>query len=87
MILVVAMLVTRDRPAPDQPVSRLILVAAAIGVTAPLIGLYVSYWTNTASAALIVLVETGAFLVALLLGPRIRFRRVGSRFECPHLSS
>lgn len=72
IILVVAMLVTPAATAQllTNRFSRLILVAAGIGVIAPLIGLYVSYWTNTASAALIVLVETAAFLAALLLGPR-----------------
>ncbi|TAL07396.1 MAG: metal ABC transporter permease [Chloroflexota bacterium] len=79
IILVVAMLVTPAATAQlvTNRFSRLILVAAAIGVLAPLVGLYVSYWTNTASAALIVLVETGAFLAALLLGPRtgLRHRR------------
>ncbi|MEO8468347.1 MAG: metal ABC transporter permease [Chloroflexota bacterium] len=72
IILVVAMLVTPAATAQllTNRFSRLILVAAGIGVLAPLIGLYVSYWTNTASAALIVLVETATFLGALLLGPR-----------------
>ncbi len=72
IILVVAMLVTPAATAQlvTDRFSRLILVASAIGIVAPAIGLYISYWTNTASAALIVLVETAAFLGALLLGPR-----------------
>ena len=72
IILVVAMLVTPAATAQllTNRFSRLILVAAGIGIVAPLIGLYVSYWTNTASAALIVLVETATFLAALLLGPQ-----------------
>lgn len=81
IILVVAMLVTPAATAQlvTDRFSRLLLVAAAIGIVAPAIGLYISYWTNTASAALIVLVETAAFLVALFLGPRtgiLRRRRV-----------
>ena len=36
----------------------------------PIVGLYLSYWLNSASGATIVLVETAVFLVALLLGPR-----------------
>lgn len=81
IILVVAMLVTPAATAQllTNRFSRLILVASAIGIVAPLVGLYLSYWTNTASAALIVLVETAAFLLALLLGPRtglLRRRRV-----------
>ena len=77
IILVVAMLVTPAATAQllTNRFSRLILVAAGIGIVAPLIGLYVSYWTNTASAALIVLVETATFLAALLLGPRTGIHR------------
>lgn len=83
IILVVAMLVTPAATAQllTNRFSRLILVAAAIGIVAPAIGLYISYWTNTASAALIVLVETAAFLLALLLGPRtglLRRRRIAA---------
>jgi ABC-type Mn2+/Zn2+ transport system permease subunit len=83
IILVVAMLVTPAATAQllTNRFSRLILVASAIGIVAPAIGLYVSYWTNTASAALIVLVETAAFLLALLLGPRtglLRRRRIAA---------
>ncbi|MEO5918850.1 MAG: metal ABC transporter permease [Candidatus Limnocylindrales bacterium] len=72
IILVVAMLVTPAATAQlvTARFSRLLLVAAAIGIVAPVVGLYISYWTNTASAALIVLVETATFLAALLLGPR-----------------
>lgn len=72
IILVVAMLVTPAATAQlvTNGFSRLILVAAGIGIVAPIVGLYISYWTNTASAALIVLVETAMFLAALLLGPR-----------------
>lgn len=77
IILVVAMLVTPAATAQlvTNRFSRLVLVAAAIGIVAPAIGLYVSYWTNTASAALIVLVETAAFLVALAFGPQTGFLR------------
>jgi len=83
IILVVAMLVTPAATAQllTNRFSRLILVASAIGIVAPAIGLYISYWTNTASAALIVLVETAAFLLALLLGPRtglLRRRRIAA---------
>ncbi|MEO8462840.1 MAG: metal ABC transporter permease [Chloroflexota bacterium] len=72
IILVVAMLVTPAATAQlvTDRFSRLLLVASAIGIVAPVVGLYISYWTDTASAALIVLVETATFLVALLLGPR-----------------
>ena len=77
IILVVAMLVTPAATAQlvTNRFSRLVLVAAAIGIVAPAIGLYISYWTNTASAALIVLVETSMFLVALVFGPQTGFLR------------
>lgn len=83
IILVVAMLVTPAATAQlvTNRFSRLILVAAGIGIVAPLVGLYLSYWTNTASAALIVLVETAMFLGALLLGPRTGLLR---RRSAPH---
>ena len=72
VILVVAMLVTPAATAQllTERFSRLLLVAATIGVVAPVVGLYLSFWTNTASAALIVLVESAAFVGALLIGPR-----------------
>jgi manganese/iron transport system permease protein len=67
IILVVAMLVT---PAATgqllaRSFGRLVLVAVAIGIAAPVAGLYLSFWLNAASGATIVLVETGIFLVAL----------------------
>ena len=66
IILVVAMLVTPAATAQllTRSFGRLLLVAVAIGVAAPIVGLYVSYWANAASGATIVLVETGIFLVA-----------------------
>lgn len=81
IILVVAMLVTPAATAQlvTNRFSRLVLAAAAIGIVAPAIGLYISYWTNTASAALIVLVETATFLVALAVGPRTGFLRTRRR--------
>jgi manganese/iron transport system permease protein len=72
IILVVAMLVTPAATAQllAERFSRLLAIAVAIGVAAPVVGLYLSFWTNTASGALVVLVETAAFLLALALGPR-----------------
>ena len=84
IILVVAMLVTPAATAQllADRFSRLMAIAVAIGTLAPIGGLYLSFWTNTASGALIVLVETGAFLLALALGPRtglLRARRRASQ--------
>jgi len=77
IILVVAMLITPAATAQlvTRSFGRLIAVAAVIGVVAPLVGLYLSYWTNSASGATIVLVETGAFLAALLVRPGLTLFR------------
>ena len=68
IILVVAMLVTPAATAQllTRSFGRLLAVAVLIGVVAPVIGLYASYWLNAASGATIVLVETVIFLIALL---------------------
>jgi manganese/iron transport system permease protein len=72
IILVVAMLITPAATAQLLTVrfSRLMLVAAAVGIASSLIGLYASYWLDVASGATIVLVQTAMFVLALLLGPR-----------------
>jgi manganese/iron transport system permease protein len=77
IILVVAMLITPAATAQlvTRSFGRLIAVAAVIGVVAPLVGLYLSYWTNSASGATIVLVETGVFLAALLVRPALTLFR------------
>jgi manganese/iron transport system permease protein len=72
IILVVAMLVT---PAATgqlvaKSFARLVIVAVAVGVASPILGLYVSYWVNAASGATIVLVETAIFAV-VLVGRRV----------------
>jgi len=71
IILVVAMLITPAATAQllTRSFGRLIAVAALIGAVAPVVGLYLSYWTNSASGATIVLVETIVFLAALLIRP------------------
>ena len=68
IILVVAMLITPAATAQlvTRSFARLILVALGIGLLAPVFGLYVSYWTNAASGATIVLVETAVFVLALI---------------------
>ncbi len=72
IIMVVAMLVTPAATAQLLTLrfNRLITVAVVIGLVAPVIGLYLSYWLDAASGATIVLVETAIFAAALLLGPR-----------------
>jgi manganese/iron transport system permease protein len=72
IILVVAMLVTPAATAQLLTVrfSRLMAVAAVVGVTSSVAGLYVSFWLDVASGATIVLVQTVAFVLALFFGPR-----------------
>jgi manganese/iron transport system permease protein len=72
IILVVAMLVTPAATAQMLTVrfTRLMLVAALVGIGSSVVGLYLSYWLDTASGATIVLVQTGMFLLALAFGPR-----------------
>ncbi|MGZ6270125.1 MAG: metal ABC transporter permease [Candidatus Limnocylindrales bacterium] len=72
IIMVVAMLVTPPATAQLLVVrfSRLMATAAAIAAVSVVVGLYLSYYVNVASGASIVLVETLAFLIALVAGPR-----------------
>jgi manganese/iron transport system permease protein len=75
IILVVAMLITPPATAQLLTTSfgRLVGLAVAIGVISPVIGLYLSYWLNSASGATIVLFETLVFVIALAV------RRIRSR--------
>ena len=88
IILVVAMLVTPAATAQMLVVrfTRLMAVAALVGITSAVLGLYLSYWLDVASGATIVLVQTGLFLLAMVLGPRgmlARRRAVGRRAARP----
>jgi manganese/iron transport system permease protein len=67
IILVVAMLITPAATAQlvARSFGRLVVTAAAIGALCPILGLYLSYWLNSASGATVVLVESGLFLVVL----------------------
>jgi len=78
IILIVAMLVTPAATAQllTSRFSSMIVIAIAVGVISPVVGLYVSYWLDTASGATMVLVETAVFLAALALGPRTGLLRV-----------
>ena len=87
IILVVAMLITPAATAQMLAVrfTRLMALAAAVGVSSSVIGLYLSYWMDVPSGATIVLVQTAMFLVALVLGPRglLARRRITSREAVP----
>ncbi len=88
IILVVAMLVT---PAATAQLlvarfDRLMIVGVAVAVISTFIGLYLSFYLNVASGAAIVLVETVAFGIALLISPRsgvIRGRRAVEAVDRP----
>jgi manganese/iron transport system permease protein len=72
VILVVAMLVT---PAATGQLltsrfGRVMATAAVVGIGSAVVGLYLSFWLDVASGATIVLVQTAAFLAALVFGPR-----------------
>ena len=67
IILVVAMLVTPAATAQliSKSFGRLVLIAGSIGTLCPIVGLYFSFWLNSASGATVVLVESSVFLVVL----------------------
>ena len=80
IVLVVAMITTPAATALllVKRFGQMIALAALIGVTSSIVGLYVSYALDIASGASIVLTETFAFLVALLItsiGKRVRANR------------
>ncbi len=70
--LVAAMLVTPAAAAAllTRRLSHMMIVAAAIGVSSSIVGLYVSYYLNVSTGASIVLVCTLVFILALILSPR-----------------
>ncbi|MEC7249032.1 MAG: metal ABC transporter permease, partial [Cyanobacteriota bacterium] len=49
---------------------RMTWLAIGSSVLSSLIGVYVSYWTDSSTAGCIVLVQTGLFLLAFLLAPQ-----------------
>ena len=80
IVLVVAMVTTPAATAQllVKRFTAMIQVAALIGVSASVVGLYVSYSLDIASGAAIVILETALFLLALA-GTKIRSRLHASR--------
>ena len=72
IILVVAMLVTPGATAYllTDRFDRMTWLAIGSSVMSSLLGVYLSYWTDSSTAGCIVLVQTGLFLLAFLLAPR-----------------
>jgi manganese/iron transport system permease protein len=69
--LVAAMLVTPAATAHllTRRLPTMMTLAALLGATSSIIGLYVSYYANIASGAAVVLVATGFFLLAFVFAP------------------
>jgi len=67
IILVVAMLITPAATAQlvSRSFGRLVATAGLIGAVCPIVGLYLSYWLNSASGATVVLVESALFAIVL----------------------
>jgi ABC-type Mn2+/Zn2+ transport system permease subunit len=81
IILVSALIVTPAAAAYQltDDFKWMMALAVAIGVGSSLVGLFLSYWLNTASGATIVLTTTVTFFLAVLFSPRrrrLRLRRV-----------
>jgi manganese transport system permease protein len=72
IILVVAMLVTPGATAYllTDRFDRMTLLAVTSSVLSSLLGVFVSYWTDSSTAGCIVLVQTAQFLFAFLFAPR-----------------
>jgi len=72
VILVVAMLVTPGATAYllTDRFDRMTLLAIASSVLSSVIGVDVSYWSDSSTAGCIVLAQTALFLLAFLLAPR-----------------
>ena len=72
VILVVAMLVTPGATAYllTDSFDRMTLLAIASSVFSSLLGVYISYWSDSSTAGCIVLVQFGLFFLAFLLAPR-----------------
>lgn len=83
LLLVIAMLITPGATALllVKRLAPMMVVAAALGVTSGVGGLYSSYYLDVASGPAIVLVASTLFLVTLLLAPRrgVLWRRWAQR--------
>jgi len=72
IILVVAMLVTPGATAYllTDRFDRMSWLAVASAVLSSLVGVYISYWTDSSTAGCIVVVQTALFLAAFFFAPR-----------------
>lgn len=72
VILVVAMLVIPGATAYllTDRFGRMLLIAPAVSVGCSVVGIYLSYWLDTASGGMVVLVQGAVFALVYLLSPR-----------------
>ena len=72
VVLVVAMLIIPGATAYllTDRFGRMLIIAPAISVVCALVGLYLSYYLDTASGGMVVLAQGGAFALAYLFSPR-----------------
>lgn len=72
VILVVAMLIIPGATAYllTDRFGRMLVIAPAISVVCSLVGIYVSYWWDTASGGMVVLAQGAAFTLVYLFSPR-----------------
>ncbi|MBI2764787.1 MAG: metal ABC transporter permease [Chloroflexi bacterium] len=70
-ILILALIVTPPATARllTESLSRMLMLSGALGVVSGIVGLYVSYYQDTAAGGTIVLVATGFFILALVFAP------------------
>lgn len=72
VILVVAMLIIPGATAYllTDRFGRMLVIAPVISVAASVVGIYLSYWLDTASGGMVVLVQGGVFALVYLFSPR-----------------
>lgn len=80
VVLVVAMLIIPGATAYllTDRFGRMLVIAPAISVGCSVIGIYLSYWLDTAAGGMVVLVQGGAFALVYLLSPRHGLMRLRS---------
>ena len=71
IILVVSMLVTPGATAYllTDRFDRMTLLAVTSSVLSSVLGVFISYWTDSSTAGCIVLAQTAQFVIAFLLAP------------------
>lgn len=80
VVLVVAMLIIPGATAYllTDRFGRMLVIAPAISVGCSIVGIYLSYWLDTAAGGMVVLVQGGAFALVYLLSPRHGLMRLRS---------